>query len=832
MADVRVNYASRKPAQLQALAYVRGNEIHLGPGQEKQLPHEAWHVVQQMQGRVKPTLQLKAGIAVNDDPRLEREADIMGSRALNSNPRTARRTLKKGPAPTAPRSGDEIDRDVRAMADILQRMAREDRNSGGERAADGDAFLDFAVMATELMARDGGDGWGIGADPIQMRLKVGRNWISVAQTITARVTANGGNAGDAATLIHWAGDTTKKGRDFATWAAAIAAARAHQGIDWPRVFLILGVILLIIAVLFAPYLGLLSGWAAGGGQDAPAQVGPDDIGVVPADLPNQFHDLQHNENLAVMHEMAEELRGRARFDPEKAVEDWLGHGHDVEEILRPVEDLEPEVTDLEDAILPRREHIVTTALEQPIGSVPHRDLTPFPSEVDLASDPRIRAAQIRELNRRYLAANVDVIRIHTHALAGQLGRGHQAAAAAVMEQLIRDYHGAARIEIIVDADPDAMYVFQNLLPGFNARADRQTLSSQGHEVTVIRQGSESPERSLLRPERAVGILPADDLEIWDKGVTDISATGELMRGMNTQSLIALNPHRWGDDPRFIDTGSQSFPITSSESSIYRGSTYRDLGRHPMSPVPEVVQRNILNLVNLVQEGRIDLWATYGLHFTESTQSSSMRPGDEISFGMVAAGTMFQSARENPRPLVIINLSRQNPMHTEMIRGHDRQMLGETQTHFSFEEMNQPLRLNITGSHNVMFVDMVSGIPRDWFSMIMDHSTLPIAYEGANTANLAHQLGRPFLPMRPVGSTPLVEIEGFEEGRDRLEQAGKALAGPSRSQTDPQIVATVLLELQDPDSAVSKYVAEVLKRASQPEADQVLMAIYRLRDTRA
>lgn len=82
MDDVTVHYNSGKPAQLQAFAYAQGNNIHLGAGQEKHLPHEAWHVVQQKQGRVKPTLQLKHGGPVNTDVNLEREADRMGQRAM------------------------------------------------------------------------------------------------------------------------------------------------------------------------------------------------------------------------------------------------------------------------------------------------------------------------------------------------------------------------------------------------------------------------------------------------------------------------------------------------------------------------------------------------------------------------------------------------------------------------------------------------------------------------------------------------------------------------------------------------------------------------------
>ena len=81
LSEVRVHRNSDKPAQLNALAYAQGNEIHLGPGQERHLPHEAWHVVQQRQGRVSPTMQM-AGVGVNDDKGLEREADLMGGRAV------------------------------------------------------------------------------------------------------------------------------------------------------------------------------------------------------------------------------------------------------------------------------------------------------------------------------------------------------------------------------------------------------------------------------------------------------------------------------------------------------------------------------------------------------------------------------------------------------------------------------------------------------------------------------------------------------------------------------------------------------------------------------
>lgn len=80
MSDVQVHKNSARPAQLNALAYAQGSNIHLAPGQEQHLPHEAWHVVQQRQGRVAPTLQAK-GTFINDDSRLEQEADQMGAKA-------------------------------------------------------------------------------------------------------------------------------------------------------------------------------------------------------------------------------------------------------------------------------------------------------------------------------------------------------------------------------------------------------------------------------------------------------------------------------------------------------------------------------------------------------------------------------------------------------------------------------------------------------------------------------------------------------------------------------------------------------------------------------
>ena len=56
------------------------DDVRVAPGQEQHLPHEAWHVAQQMAGRVEPTTEV-GGLPVNDNVDLEHEADVMGAKA-------------------------------------------------------------------------------------------------------------------------------------------------------------------------------------------------------------------------------------------------------------------------------------------------------------------------------------------------------------------------------------------------------------------------------------------------------------------------------------------------------------------------------------------------------------------------------------------------------------------------------------------------------------------------------------------------------------------------------------------------------------------------------
>ncbi|WP_274651402.1 DUF4157 domain-containing protein [Paenibacillus humicola] len=152
MDDVKVHYNSVKPAGLQALAYAQGTDIYVGPGQEKHLPHEAWHVVQQRQGRVAPTTEV-SGEAVNDERSLEEEADAMGARALQAGSGTVQRKADgTGEVAAEADSSAGIERPSRGSGIVQRRVVT---GSGDEATIDDIAeYFDTNDLKQAISDRD------------------------------------------------------------------------------------------------------------------------------------------------------------------------------------------------------------------------------------------------------------------------------------------------------------------------------------------------------------------------------------------------------------------------------------------------------------------------------------------------------------------------------------------------------------------------------------------------------------------------------------------------------------------------------------------------------
>lgn len=106
LSATRVRYDSPKPERLGKLAYTQGHQIEMAPGQDEHVAHEAWHVVQQMQGRVRATASAD-GEAANDDAALEHEADQMAAKAVAGQRGTKRpqRASQVAPVPALAGAG-------------------------------------------------------------------------------------------------------------------------------------------------------------------------------------------------------------------------------------------------------------------------------------------------------------------------------------------------------------------------------------------------------------------------------------------------------------------------------------------------------------------------------------------------------------------------------------------------------------------------------------------------------------------------------------------------------------------------------------------------------
>ncbi|MCG8328036.1 MAG: DUF4157 domain-containing protein [Chitinophagales bacterium] len=178
MNDVRVHYNSNKPAQLNAHAYAQGTNIHIASGQEKHLPHEAWHVVQQKQGRVKPTMQTAGGVNVNDNKGLEREADVMGRQAL------------QGKFIAKRNRGNHIDSFGRETSGVIQRALTLSPNSVAMDANNTAKLADVIRIANAAHGMDA----AVTAANIDVIIEItspGRTDISPAYTLPAVATATG-----------------------------------------------------------------------------------------------------------------------------------------------------------------------------------------------------------------------------------------------------------------------------------------------------------------------------------------------------------------------------------------------------------------------------------------------------------------------------------------------------------------------------------------------------------------------------------------------------------------------------------------------------------------
>lgn len=141
----QVNYNSSKPAQLKAEAYAQGNTVEIAPGKEQHLGHELAHIGQQAQGRVQATTSRSGGepqqanngmVNINDDPKLEKEADDIGAQAQRMQPTQRKQVV--GSSSSTKAQGEGIvqgyfvyDNAVKMSEEVSQFIAKQLQHKGG-----------------------------------------------------------------------------------------------------------------------------------------------------------------------------------------------------------------------------------------------------------------------------------------------------------------------------------------------------------------------------------------------------------------------------------------------------------------------------------------------------------------------------------------------------------------------------------------------------------------------------------------------------------------------------------------------------------------------------
>ncbi len=136
---VTIQRESAEATGLNARAFTQGEAIHFAPGEfnpdteggKNLIGHEFTHVVQQRNGVVTPTSVMGKGLYLNDDKRLEREADNLGQKAVKGENISMYRS-----------AGLEVRNSLRApiqaKSDVIQRDIKGDKD-----LANGKMELDF-----------------------------------------------------------------------------------------------------------------------------------------------------------------------------------------------------------------------------------------------------------------------------------------------------------------------------------------------------------------------------------------------------------------------------------------------------------------------------------------------------------------------------------------------------------------------------------------------------------------------------------------------------------------------------------------------------------------
>lgn len=395
----------------------------------------------------------------------------------------------------------------------------------------------------------------------------------------------------------------------------------------------------------------------------------------------------------------------------------------------------------------------------------------------IAQNGILTTAGLEALRTRFTSSQFGEVRIFVSAASGL---GHQASSINILKRLI-DFGCTETIRVIYEvskSDPN-LPKLKTLLPGFNPDnpSARYILDNVNLVFTAFSRG-QNP-----------GL---DHAGLCICGGSEDKTNYAAADCFNVDLYFQLQPFQWTKQKNMLWRQGVKDPLVLSEQSILGGDGF--IERAFYMPQPEVSDnkwdtlfhtgsnQNVLHIAELIDaylsqnsEKKIDFLPVYGINDDWGLgRGIPTLPGTAygILFTITAAVAASQASRTSAhqKPTVIGVLTDvhkdswadfRNAVAGKLVSGQPNQF----QTAMDWAVKNQlPTRvvvLDSTDPHafdtavtalqaDQILVVRIPGLPPDIFNLLYAEATLPFVFEGQSTANLALNLGVPYMQLARIG----------------------------------------------------------------------------------
>lgn len=316
---------------------------------------------------------------------------------------------------------------------------------------------------------------------------------------------------------------------------------------------------------------------------------------------------------------------------------------------------------------------------------------------------------------------------------------------------------------------------------------------------------------LADEERAnlIGVLPAFDLgESLPKPERD--KINELATMLEVTDLFVLQPYLWKPTTRLVRRGEAIFDrlcLPTQASYVYDiaelpNANTRDLAEQRLRPFFATLLGAIGNTARL--------HVGYGVHQAVDARIAGKNlaaalarlPGQKKAVSIVPCKLMpFREGVSEVENVRVIDLDQEAEPHTKL---------------------EQALASDAV---RAIVATTVGALPSALFRQLVVRSQLPVLFEGANTASLLLNAGRPHLSVK-LGTTTYATIPG-SDGHTKLAELTGLLGKDGLEEDELTRLATFMDKALAGNSEVGTYFTLAQTHLKQDKLDQLKLSLYRL-----